>query len=89
MSCRAVRWNGQVVCSRQYTAEAFSFIALSVISTNIRVHILTVTLSFTTLMALCCEIAFIYAVKAGTVREKQDVQAEERIARNLSAAGVL
>ncbi|KAJ5087371.1 hypothetical protein N7456_010987 [Penicillium angulare] len=26
-SCRASRWNGEVVCSRQYAAEAFSFIA--------------------------------------------------------------
>ncbi|KAJ5713837.1 uncharacterized protein N7483_011018 [Penicillium malachiteum] len=26
-SCRISRWNGEVVCSRQYTAEAFSFIA--------------------------------------------------------------
>ncbi|KAJ6036467.1 hypothetical protein N7540_000746 [Penicillium herquei] len=26
-SCRISRWNSEVVCSRQYTAEAFSFIA--------------------------------------------------------------
>ncbi|KAJ6108135.1 hypothetical protein N7523_009458 [Penicillium sp. IBT 18751x] len=31
MSCRVIRWNGETVCSRKYTAEAFSFIALSVI----------------------------------------------------------
>ncbi|CAI7619608.1 unnamed protein product [Penicillium pancosmium] len=27
ISCRVNRWNGQAVCSRKYTAEAFSFIA--------------------------------------------------------------
>ncbi|OJJ53611.1 hypothetical protein ASPSYDRAFT_1164381 [Aspergillus sydowii CBS 593.65] len=27
-SCRISRWNGEIVCSRKYAAEAFSFIAL-------------------------------------------------------------
>jgi hypothetical protein len=27
ISCRTIRWNGETVCSRKYTAEAFSFIA--------------------------------------------------------------
>ncbi|OQE16678.1 hypothetical protein PENSTE_c023G05575 [Penicillium steckii] len=27
ISCRIIRWNGETVCSRKYTAEAFSFIA--------------------------------------------------------------
>ena len=40
-------------------------------------------------MGLSAEIAFIYSVKAETVREKEEAQAEERIAQNLSAAGVL
>lgn len=31
-SCRTIPWNGEIVCSRKYTAEAFSFIALQVIS---------------------------------------------------------
>ncbi|KAJ5679374.1 hypothetical protein N7462_007618 [Penicillium macrosclerotiorum] len=29
-SCRVNRWNGEIVCSRQYAAEAFSFIAFFV-----------------------------------------------------------
>ncbi|EPS33517.1 hypothetical protein POX_a01487 [Penicillium oxalicum] len=27
VNCRLSRWNGEIVCSRQYAAEAFSFIA--------------------------------------------------------------
>ncbi|KAJ5090579.1 hypothetical protein N7532_009263 [Penicillium argentinense] len=27
ISCRVIRWNGETVCSRKYTAEAFAFIA--------------------------------------------------------------
>lgn len=32
VSCSVSRWNGEVVCSRKYAAEAFSFIALLVCS---------------------------------------------------------
>ncbi|KAJ5190963.1 uncharacterized protein N7498_009948 [Penicillium cinerascens] len=76
-NCRRTRWNGEIVCSRQYAAEAFSFIALQVIS------------YFVTLMALVVELAYIYSVKPGTAPVMEEVRPEQRIEQNLTAAGVL
>ncbi|KAJ5777525.1 hypothetical protein N7520_000771 [Penicillium odoratum] len=38
-SCRTDRWNGEIVCSRQYAAEAFSFIAFFATLVNLSLEI--------------------------------------------------
>ncbi|KAJ5933850.1 hypothetical protein N7454_006179 [Penicillium verhagenii] len=38
-SCRTDRWNGQIVCSRQYAAEAFSFIAFFATLLNLALEV--------------------------------------------------
>lgn len=40
-------------------------------------------------MALAVELAYIYSVKPGTVPVMEEVPPEQRIERNLNAAGVL
>ncbi|KAJ5637681.1 hypothetical protein N7490_007560 [Penicillium lividum] len=85
-NCRTDRWNGEIVCSRQYAAEAFSFIAL------IEHFIRKLTMhndSFATLVNLSIEIAYAHRPIATRVDSHENLNREQQISENLNAAGLV
>ncbi|KAJ5222675.1 uncharacterized protein N7469_008915 [Penicillium citrinum] len=89
ISCRVIRWNGETVCSRKYTAEAFSFIALYVILFGRSGAMNLYWNSFTTVLGLLMEILYIYYFKPKVIHEKNDAPPEQRLAQNLNEAGLM
>ncbi|OKP12848.1 hypothetical protein PENSUB_1580 [Penicillium subrubescens] len=73
-NCSFSRWNGEVVCSRQYAAEAFAFIAFG---------------SFVTLGSLLFQFFYAYTYRPQFALPGEEQRAKENLHGNLETAGVL